>query len=128
MNPLIRRSFLYIGYLRLLAIQLLVVLVTALILWQVVDLVHAYSAFLGGMICVIPSAVFAFFVFRHRGAQAAKKIVTALYVGEALKYALTLALFAAVFICVAPIAALPFFMTFIIVQLLHWLAPLVMKR
>lgn len=87
----------------------------------------ASSALLGGLICVIPNICFGRMVFKHRGARAAKQIVSSFYKGEALKMVLTIILFALVFInySVAPLA---FFLTYIIVQLSHWFVPLVLTN
>lgn len=82
----------------------------------------AFSAFLGCLVCLLPSQYFAAKVFKHTGAQAAKKIMKAFYLGEALKIALTIALFALVFLYV-DIAPGPFFTGFIGLQLLFWVTP-----
>lgn len=85
------------------------------------------SAMLGGMVFIIPNACFGCMVFKHRGARAAKQIVSSFYKGEALKLFLTMILFAAVFInySVVPLA---FFLTYILVQFSHWFAPLVLAN
>ena len=115
-----------IGYLRLLAVQLSVVAVITMMLYWVAGSKQAYSALLGGMICIIPSCLFAANAFKHRGARAAKKIVMRFYLGEALKLGLTFILFTLVFIFI-PINALAFFATFITAQLLHWLSLFVLR-
>lgn len=116
-----------VGYVKLLAMQLIFVALVALILIIVSDNKNAYSALLGGLVCVIPGLVFAINVFKYRGAHAAKKIIARMYWGEALKISLTFVLFAVVFIYI-PISAFPFFMTFAATQLLYWLAPLILKK
>ena len=58
---------------------------------------EASSAFLGGLVAVLPALVFAKLLFRHRGARLAKKIATDFYLGEGVKIALAIVLFALVF-------------------------------
>lgn len=113
-----------VGYIKLLVIQLVFIALVCFILIMIADKKNAYSALLGGMICAIPGCVFAINVFKYRGARVAKQILARMYWGEALKLGLTFVLFTVVFVFI-PIAAVPFFLTFIITQLLHWLAPLV---
>jgi len=92
------------------------------------DLVLAYSIFLGGMVCFLPNFYFAWQVFTHQGAHAAKDIVRSFYRAEAVKFGLTAVLFALVFILVRPLNPISFFLTYAVVQVIHWLAPLVIKR
>ncbi len=62
--------------------------------------IYSFSVWLGGLICIIPSAYFARLAFRYRGAQASTKVARSMYLGEAGKFTLTAALFAIVFILV----------------------------
>ena len=82
----------------------------------------ALSALLGGLIAVIPHALFAVIYFRSSGARAAKQIVTDFYKGEAVKIFLSVGLFALVFVTYS-IAPGAFFLTYITVQLTYWLTP-----
>lgn len=127
MKPVKQHRLIHVGYMRFLAIQLAVISTIALVLWWMTDGRHAYSALLGGLICIIPGYVFALNVFKYSGAQALKKIVQRLYWGEGLKLIMTFLLFALVFIFI-PIEALPFFITFIAIQLSYWFAPLLLKK
>ncbi len=88
--------------------------------------VHGYSALLGGIICLIPNAYFAYRTFAYQGAQAARKIVNSFYKAEAVKLGLTALFFGLTFKYVKPLEPLSLFMTFFIVQVVHWLAPLLM--
>lgn len=88
----------------------------------------AYSALLGGLICLLPNCYFAFRAFRFQGARAAKQIVRSFYAGEAGKLALTTLLFAGVFIAVKPLNALALFVGYVGVQLLNWIVPVVYKH
>lgn len=120
------RRLISVGYLRLIILQLVLVSFVSLVLFFVAARKDAYSAFLGGLICIIPGAVFAINVFWYRGARSAKKIVARMYWGEALKLSLSFLFFTLVFIFI-PISGIPFFLTFISTQLLYWLAPFVLK-
>lgn len=82
----------------------------------------AYSAILGGIVCMVPNIFFARSLFRYQGARSAKKIVNAFYKGEAIKIILSIVLFAIVFI-IGNINALAFFITYIVVQMTFWVAP-----
>lgn len=109
-----------------LGLQGVIVAVLAFVLGVFVSLAAAMSALLGGLVCILPTAFFARQVFRHSGAQAAKQIVQAMYLGEALKILISVVLFTLIFIYV-DIVPLPFFGAFILAQLVVWLAPLVLK-
>lgn len=82
-----------------------------------------YSALLGGMVSVIPGQIFAYRLFKYSGAQATKQIMRSFYSGELLKILSSIFLFVIVFATVK-VSALAFFMTFIIIQMSHWVAPL----
>lgn len=88
---------------------------------------QAVSALLGGFVCIIPSWFFALLAFRHRGAHAAKRIVSSFYMGEGFKLFLTVGLFTLVFkfLTVSPVV---FLGAFIAVQSWFWLAPLFLKK
>ena len=60
-------------------------------------IVHATSAFLGGLACAIPNAYLVWKAFRYRGASAAQKIARSFYQGEAGKFALTVLAFVLIF-------------------------------
>ncbi|WP_233586656.1 ATP synthase subunit I [Legionella sp. km772] len=82
----------------------------------------AYSALLGGLVCIIPNALFARKLFKYQGARAAKQIVNNFYKGEALKIILSIILFTLVFIF-CKITPLAFFASYVLVLMTHWLAP-----
>ena len=81
------------------------------------------SAMTAALSCILPTLLLAVWVFRHRGARSAGKIIKSLYRGEALK------IFATVFLFVLSIKYLhaqffPFMVTYILSQMVFWLAPL----
>lgn len=84
----------------------------------------AKSALVGGLICIVPTICFARFLFRCHGAQFARQIVWGFYSGEALKLGLTAVLFAVVFARITIIPSVLFF-SYCMVQLVFWLAPLI---
>lgn len=108
---------------RLLAVQFFVGLIISSGLLIAVGKHQALSSFLGGMVAFIPSVIFAKKFFQYQGARAAKAIVNTFYVGEFLKIMVTASLFSLAFIIeVKPLA---FFLTYIAVVMIHWIAPLI---
>lgn len=75
----------------------------------------------GVTVCLAPSVMFAWYVFKYRGATRAKDSVNAFYRGESLKFVATAALFALVFTQAERIQIGVFFLSFIIAQLISWL-------
>lgn len=80
----------------------------------------AYSAFLAGMVAVIPNSLFAYRLFNYSGAQSAKFIVNSLYRGEAIKLITTIILLAIIFRFL-PVAAMPFFATYMLAFMVFWI-------
>ncbi|MTI12185.1 ATP synthase subunit I [Sansalvadorimonas verongulae] len=87
----------------------------------------ALSALLGGLICLIPNAYLTVRAFSLSGARAAKSIVKEFYRGEAGKFVLTGLGFALAFSHVPSLHAVVLFSAFIVVQAVHWFAPLLLK-
>ena len=110
------------GARRLFILQLVITALMSLIFAFRLQWTSMYSAALGGAVCIIPTLYFSRKLFKHRGARQAKKIVRAFYAGEAIKIALSIVLFSLVFMTVT-IDPLAFFITFIVVQCMHWFAP-----
>src|SRR5205809_578259 len=96
--------------------QAIFTLILALLFLCIGGKVMAYSALLGGGICVLASAYFALRLFAYVGATKARYMVKALYRAELGKFALTLVMFF-VAIKYMHVAALPFFLTYILVQM-----------
>lgn len=110
------------GLIRLFGFQLLVTVVLSVACGVMAGIKGAYSAGLGGLICIVPNIYFAMKLFKHQGARSAKRIVQSFYKGEALKLLITIVLFAVVFVNI-PLSAPSFFISFIVVQWLFWFAP-----
>ncbi|WP_281648062.1 F0F1 ATP synthase subunit I [Parendozoicomonas sp. Alg238-R29] len=93
----------------------------------VVDKTAAVSAFLGGLVCLVPNAYLVFKAFSLSGARAAKNIVKNFYRGEAGKFLLTASGFALVFALVKPLDAVVLFGAFMLVQAVNWFTPWLLK-
>ena len=79
--------------------------------------VAALSALLGGLACALPNAYFIWRAFRFQGASQARKVVVALYQGEAWKFFLTALIFVTVFRLGIELNYFALFASFITVQL-----------
>lgn len=110
-----------------LVVQLMVVLIAAVILWQWRGSVSGYSGLCGGLIAWLPNVYFAHKAFRFSGARAAQAIVRSFYAGEAGKLILTAVLFALTFAGVKPLDALAVFGVFLLTQLVNWFSPLLTR-
>lgn len=106
---------------RVLVIQTSVAIVSSL-LFLLIDFKAFYSAFIGGIICVVPNLVFVIYAYRFGGARAAKKIASSFYRGEALKVMLTALLFAVTFIFI-PVSIGPLMTTYVLCLLVFWIIP-----
>ncbi|MGY0218615.1 ATP synthase subunit I [Endozoicomonadaceae bacterium StTr2] len=89
--------------------------------------VAAYSALLGGMICVVPNIWMVRQTFRYTGARAAKEIINSFYKGGAGKFLLTIAAFILVFTQVKPLNTPVLFGMFMLGQAVYWVAPFLLK-
>lgn len=113
-----------VGVKRLLKMQLMTSGLISLVLLLFYGKDEGISAMLGGLVAIVPTIVFARKMFRFQGARAAKQIVKSFYIGEALKILLTAILFCLVFI-LYKVAPLAFFLTYIVVLMNYWFAPLI---
>ena len=104
--------------LRVLIAQTISGVVLAALLWSTMGRVAGYSALIGSLICVIPSAFLALRLAVPRRDPGAGALMRAAYVGELGKLALTVLMFGVVFVAVRPLAAAPLFAGFIVAQLM----------
>lgn len=88
---------------------------------------QALSAITGGVIAIVPNALFARKLFQYRGARAARQIVRGFYLGESIKFLTTLLMFALVFkyFKVYPLAL---FITYILALMCLWFSPLIVAN
>ena len=112
------------GARRLLACQLSITVLLAIIAVMLSGTMAAKSALLGGLVSLVPNAYFARKLFRHQGAHAARQIVNSFYKGEANKMFLSIIMFALVF-KFFKIIPLVFFAVYIVAQMVFWFAPLI---
>ena len=112
---------------RLLRVQILATLLTALLFLVVKDSFSALAAIVGGLISVVPNMVFAAFAFAYAGARSSQQLVRSFFAGEGLKIILTAGLFAAVLSLLAlPLA--PLFSGFVAALAMQWLAPILLLK
>jgi ATP synthase protein I len=102
---------------KVLLAQLGLSVVLAMLFWGMNGSVSAYSALLGGLICVIPNAFLALRLVVPRRDPGPGALVRAAYIGEIGKLALTVLMFTIVFTLVRPLAAGALFAGFIAAQL-----------
>ena len=109
---------------RWLAIEMLVLIIVSLV-WMLESGLAGYSAFIGGLIFVIPNMYFAHQVYRYQGARYARLMVGNLFRAESTKVALTAVFFAAVFTLMEPVHAPALLFTFAVMVVagsaLRWL-------
>jgi len=106
---------------KIIAIQLLVTLLIAMISLLLSDVHAAYSAVVGGGISTIVTLYFASKVFSARIGSPAAKIARAFYIGEVVKLLLTILLLsiALLWLHVSP---LPLLLAYMAALLAYWLA------
>ena len=105
-------------------LQLALCLLACVPVYMIFGKLTAQSVLLGGLVALIPNFLFARKLFQHQGARAARQIVRNFYAGEFIKILSTALLFTVVFLfCeVSPPA---FFLTYIVMIMTHWFAPLI---
>lgn len=84
----------------------------------------ALSAFLGGLVCVLPNIYFARQLFTKRRTAVAQILLRTAYVAEFIKLALAIALLAIVLINYKEVQPIALFATYFIVHSCIWAAPL----
>lgn len=101
--------------------------VIALIFLITADAAAAKSAFKGGLVAVIANFVFAFFAFRHSGAEKAELVAASMMRGQSMKVLLTVVLCAVVFQQEQTVPG-PFLTGFLLTLLTQWTAPFFFKH
>jgi len=84
----------------------------------------ALSAFLGGLVCVVPNVYFARQLYKRRIA-AAHTLLQSVFVAEFIKLALAIALLAIVLINYKEVHPIALFATYFITHLCIWAVPLI---
>ncbi|GLS90378.1 hypothetical protein GCM10007916_14450 [Psychromonas marina] len=108
--------------LKLVAFQLLLVLIIALVLTVFSSAKSGYSALAGGITFWLPNLIFVLMAFAHAGARQTKKVVRGFYAGEAIKLLLTVLLFV-VFLKYGSLSLIAFYISFSLLVVSQWLSP-----
>ncbi|MEP4890687.1 MAG: ATP synthase subunit I [Aliiglaciecola sp.] len=77
------------------------------------------SAFYGGITCLIPAFVFAFYAFRYAGATQNEMVVRSFSKGSKIKFFLTIILFSLAFKW-SEVEFLPLLVTYLITMMAQW--------
>ncbi|TVQ70478.1 MAG: ATP F0F1 synthase subunit I [Oceanospirillales bacterium] len=104
---------------RVLLLQLLITSLLALAL-MFRDFVTAYSAFIGGLLYLLPTGWFSLRVLIKNTARSPREILANIYMSETGKVFLAVALFTLVFMLVEPLNAAALFVTYILLQITGW--------
>jgi ATP synthase protein I len=116
-------------FLRLYCIQLIVTLIVSALLGYFKGMHFAQSALMGGMASIIPQIYVGLRIFiSERKAQSMHQIVAGFYKAVFYKFILTAMVFFAAFKFVDKVEPLSLILTFILVQSLSWIAPLILKN
>jgi len=95
------------------------------LLWSLHSVLAGYSAFIGGLIFIVPNAWFVHRVYRYQGARHARLMVGNLFRAESTKIALTAVSFAAIFTLMEPVYVPALLLTFAVMVVaggaLRWL-------
>lgn len=92
------------------------------------DFTSAYSAFIGGLLYIIPAAWFSLRVLAKGQLRSPKQILANVYTSEVGKVLLAIALFSLTFAWVSPLNGFALFTTYILLQLSGWYLQLKMNN
>lgn len=112
----------------LILLQFVIVTAVSVIVWLSTETVTGYSALLGGLIYLIPYVYQASRVLSSHVNTNLRQSVQELYRSEIWKMALTMVFFGLVFTLVKPLEPFSLFGVFILMQLISWLAPLMLNH
>ncbi|MBS3803665.1 MAG: ATP synthase subunit I [Oleiphilaceae bacterium] len=106
-----RTRFIALPLVRWLIVEFSLLMILS-VLWLLESRLAFYSAFIGGLIFLVPNTYFVHRVFRYQGARKTHLIVSSLFRAESIKLALTAVFFAAVFILMEPVHVPALLITF----------------
>nr|WP_298411488.1 ATP synthase subunit I [uncultured Halomonas sp.] len=115
-------------YARLLAAQACMVLFLAVLSASLKGGPAAVSALLGGLVCLLPNAYFAWRAFHYQRARFVRDVVKNFYRAEVGKFGLTVALFMLVFVTVPPSNPVFFFGAYVATLFTQWLGPWLLRK
>ena len=104
---------------KLLGVELVISIITALLLLVFFGDVPAYSGLLGGLAYILPNAYFVLYAFREKGPETPHAIVIKFYIGEAGKFILTAVIFALCFMLVKPLNVIALFVMFVLMYIIN---------
>jgi ATP synthase protein I len=107
---------------KILLAQTTVAAIAGVAAWLLFDAVAAYSAWLGGAVCVIPNVYLALRMMAATPSNEAGRMLRATYFGEVGKLVITAVLFTVVFVAVRPLNPAAVLAGFIAAQSGIWLA------
>jgi len=113
----LKKAITYVPLGQWLRIEMAALIVLSL-LWLSESRLAGYSAFIGGLIFVIPNAYFAHRTFRYQGARQVHVAVGNMFRAESIKLALTAVSFAAVFTLMEPVHVPALLFTFAVMVVL----------
>ncbi len=119
------KAITYVPLKQWLTIEMATLIILSLLWWFLVSRLAGYSAFIGGLIFVIPNAYFAHRTYRFQGARQMSLAVSNIFRAESIKLALTAVFFAAVFTLMEPVHVPALLFTFAVMVVmgtaLRWL-------
>ncbi|NNF16495.1 MAG: hypothetical protein HKN70_07085 [Gammaproteobacteria bacterium] len=113
---------------KVLSMQMGLALLSAVVAGVLSGTVAAYSAVLGGMICVVPSAFLGARMMAVRNAPDPHVLLRAAYLGEAGKWLLSFILFVLVYVWIKPLNPVALLVGFMVAQGGIWAAILMDKQ
>ena len=102
---------------RVIVLQATMGALIGLLFWLIQGWVAAYSAWLGGLIALLPNVYFTYKAFQYFGARSIAVIVQSFWAGQMGKLILTAVLFALLFLGVKPLNVLAVFVSYVLVQM-----------
>ena len=113
-----RKAITYVPLKEWLIIEMVLLVVLSL-LWLIESRAAGYSAFIGGLIFVIPNAYFAHRTYRFEGARQMQLAVSNMFRAASIKIALTAIFFAAVFTLMESVHGPALLFTFAVMVVLN---------
>ena len=112
---------------RLLLLQMIVVFAFAALMYGFFNVMTAYSAMVGGVVCITANWYFIRRFFKTTSPQDAQQIVKSFYWSEFVKLAISAVLFV-IFIKYFHIQPLPFLVAYLLASGMYWFAPLLFRK
>lgn len=109
-------------------LQALMIPVSGLLAWAVMDTTAAISAALGALVCWLASCYFSWQSFRTAGARASQQVYLNMFRGLMGKFVIVIVGFVLILSSVKPLSAGALFCGFILVQAMSWVAPFLVSR